>query len=172
MEERRAGFVNGSRDQRLRVGLISDTHGLLRPEVFDVFQGVDHILHAGDVGDPDILDALEALAPVTAVWGNVDGWDVRNRVVEEARLELGGVTVVITHGQQFGSPTAEAVAAAYPDAGLVLFGHSHTPGIVRVGRVLTVNPGSAGPRRFSLPVTAAIGEFFEGTVSAELVQLV
>jgi uncharacterized protein len=172
MEERGDGHVTESGGTVLRVGLISDTHGLLRPEVFEAFQGVDRILHAGDVGDPEILDALEAIAPVTAVWGNVDGWDVRGRVVEEARLRLGGLEVIVTHGQQFGTPTAVRVAAAYPDADMVLFGHSHIPGIERVGSVLTVNPGSAGPRRFSLPVTVAIGEFREGRLTAELVQLV
>ena len=103
----------------MKIGIISDTHGLLRAQVFDVFQGVEHILHAGDVGDPDILTELAAIAPVTAVWGNVDGMDLRARIPEIARLELGGVRIVILHGMQLGSPTPQKAAAAHPDAGLV-----------------------------------------------------
>jgi uncharacterized protein len=155
----------------MRVGLVSDTHGLLRPEVLRAFRGVDHILHAGDVGDPDILDELEAIAPVTAVSGNTDGWDVRGRVPEEARVELGGITAAVLHGHLLRAATAEHAAAAHPDAGLVVFGHSHRPGIRRVGTVLTVNPGSAGPRRFRDPVTVAVAEISGGAVTAELVQL-
>jgi uncharacterized protein len=159
-------------NQTLRVGLISDTHGRLRPEVFDAFEGVDHIIHAGDVGDVDILAKLEAIAPVTAVWGNVDGWDVRARTVQEARVELGGAAVVVTHGQQYGNPTAERVAADYPDAGLVVFGHSHFPEIVRVGQVVSVNPGSAGNARFALPVTVAIATIRDGEITVERIDLV
>jgi putative phosphoesterase len=156
----------------LILGLISDTHGLLRPEVFDAFAGVDHIVHAGDVGDPEILDELAALAPVTAVWGNVDGWELRRRLPEVANLRLGDFDVVVIHGQQFGSPTARIVAAAHPAADLVVFGHSHTPEIERVGRGLAVNPGSAGKARFSLPVTVAVVTASDGTLSAKHVTLV
>jgi putative phosphoesterase len=155
----------------MRLGLISDTHGLLRGEVFDVFAGVDHILHAGDIEDEDILDALATIAPVTAVWGNVDGWDVRGRVPEVAEVELDGVRAVVFHGMQLGSPTPEKAAAAYPHAGLVVFGHSHRPVIQQVGSVLAVNPGSAGPRRFRDPVTVALAEIEGGRVSATLVEL-
>jgi putative phosphoesterase len=155
----------------VKVGLISDTHGLLRPQVFDAFRGVEHILHAGDVGGTEILDALEAIAPVTAVFGNTDGWEVRARVPEVARLELEGVVAVVLHGHLLRSATAEQVAAAHPDAALAVFGHSHRPGIRDVGGVLTVNPGSAGPRRFRDPVTVALAEIADGTVRAELVQL-
>lgn len=138
------------------IGLISDTHGLLRPEVFDVFAGVEHIIHAGDVGDPDILDDLASIAPVTAVWGNTDGWEISSRVPEVARVDLGGVRFTVVHGHQFGRPTGARVAAAYPDSGAVVFGHSHLPEDEKVGGVLAVNPGSAGPRRFALPVTVAL----------------
>ena len=155
----------------MRIGILSDTHGLLRPEVFDRLAGVDHILHAGDVGPAELLVELEAIAPVTAVWGNTDGWEVRDRVPEVARVELGGVRAVVVHGMQLGSPTPEAVAAAHPDAGLVVFGHSHRPVIRRVGSTLAVNPGSAGPRRFSLPVTLAVATVEGGRVEAELVEL-
>lgn len=155
----------------MRLGLISDTHGLLRAEVFDVFEGVDHILHAGDIEDEDILDALATIAPVTAVWGNVDGWDLRRRVPEVAEVELDGVRAVVFHGMQLGSPTPEKAAAAYPHAGLVVFGHSHRPVVQQVGSVLAVNPGSAGPRRFRDPVTVAVAEIEDGRVTATLVEL-
>ena len=156
----------------MKIGIISDTHGLLRPQVFEAFEGVEHILHAGDVGDPDILVELAALAPVTAVWGNVDGTEIRARVPEVARLELDGVRIAIVHGMQFGSPTPQKVAAAHADAGLVVFGHSHRPLIQQVGPTLAVNPGSAGPRRFKDPVTVAIAEIENGTVEARLVPLI
>ncbi|HVH11570.1 MAG TPA: metallophosphoesterase family protein [Longimicrobium sp.] len=155
----------------MRIGIISDTHGLLRGEVFEVFAGVEHILHAGDVGDADILTELEAIAPVTAVWGNVDGWEVRGRVPEVARVQLGGVAVVVLHGMQLGAPTPEKAAAAYPDADLVVFGHSHRPVVREIGSVLAVNPGSAGPSRFKDPVTVALAELMEGRATAHLVHL-
>ena len=155
----------------MKVGIISDTHGLLRPEVFAVFAGVEHILHAGDIGPADLLAELEAIAPVTAVWGNTDGWGVRARVPDVARVELGGVPVVVLHGMQLGSPTAARAAAAYPDAELVVFGHSHRPVVERVGAVLAVNPGSAGPRRFRDPVSVALAELSPGRTSARLVEL-
>ena len=155
----------------MKVGIISDTHGLLRSEVFQRFAGVEHILHAGDVGPVDLLAELEAIAPVTAVWGNTDGWEVRGRVPEVARVELAGVPVVVIHGQQFGSPAPEKVAGAYPEAGLVVFGHSHKPVIQPVGPVLAVNPGSAGPARFRGPITCALAEIADGRARVELIHL-
>ncbi|HYH80150.1 MAG TPA: metallophosphoesterase family protein [Longimicrobium sp.] len=156
----------------MRIGIVSDTHGLLRAQVLEVFDGVEHILHAGDVGDPGILDELAAIAPVTAVWGNVDGFDVRSRTTEVADVELGGVRVVVIHGMQFGSPTPAKVAAAHPGAGLVVFGHSHRPLIEQVGPTLAVNPGSAGRPRFGRdPVSVALAEIADGTVTARLVDL-
>ncbi|HEX2190295.1 MAG TPA: metallophosphoesterase family protein [Longimicrobiaceae bacterium] len=155
----------------MKVGIISDTHGLLRPEVFAAFEGVEHILHAGDVGPADILVELEAIAPVTAVWGNTDGWELRGRVPEVATLELAGVRVTIVHGMQVGSPTPAKVAAAYPGAGLVVFGHSHRPVVERVGATLAVNPGSAGPRRFRDPVTVALAELSSEGTSARVMEL-
>ncbi len=156
----------------MRIGIISDTHGLLRPEVFALLEGVERVLHAGDVGPADLLTELEAIAPVTAVWGNTDGHELHGRVPEVARLELAGVKVVVEHGMRFGSPTPERVAAAHPNAGLVVFGHSHRPIIRRVGTVLAVNPGSAGPRRFDLPVTVAVAELEDGRAEARLVTLI
>ena len=156
----------------MKIGIISDTHGLLRAQVFDLFAGVEHILHAGDVGKGGILTELEAIAPVTAVWGNVDGMEIRARVPEVARLELGGVRITMLHGMQLGSPTPQKAAAAHPDAGLVVFGHSHRPLIQQVGPTLAVNPGSAGPRRFKDPVTVALAEVEDGRVQARLVDVI
>jgi hypothetical protein len=155
----------------VRVGLIADTHGLLRPEVAVAFEAVDHIVHAGDVGSVEVLEGLTAIAPVTAVWGNVDGPELRAVLPEVARVALGGVRVVVVHGDQLGSPTPERVAAAHAGADLVVFGHSHRPLIDRVGDVLAVNPGSAGRRRFSSPVTVALADLEAGSVSARLVTL-
>jgi uncharacterized protein len=155
----------------MKVGIIADTHGLLRPEVLDHFRGVEHILHAGDIGDADILLALETVAPVTAVWGNTDGWGLRGQVPEVANLVLEGVHVAVIHGQQWGAPTPERAAAAFPKAGMVVFGHSHRPVIERVGTVLAVNPGSAGPIRFRVAPTIAVAELSDGRATAELITL-
>ncbi len=141
------------------IGILSDTHGLLRSSVFEALEGVDHILHAGDVGTPDILTALEALAPVTAVWGNTDGFDLRRQVPEVARVELAGLPVVVLHGHQFGrTPTPEVLREAHPEAGLVVYGHTHRPVMEEFEGAWYVNPGSCGPRRFQLPVGLVRGE--------------
>lgn len=147
----------------MRLGVISDTHGLLRPEVFEAFAQVDHILHAGDVGPPELLDELEALAPVTAVYGNTDGLELRRRLPQVARLRLDGFDIVVTHGDQLGSPTPEALNAAYPDAEVIVFGHTHRPLLTLVDMVVTVmNPGGAGARRFNLPPSVGIMELEPG----------
>lgn len=137
------------------VGVVSDTHGLLRPEVLRLFRGVDLILHAGDVGDPRILTDLATLAPVRAVWGNVDGWDVRRETEEVVRVEVGGVSVAVAHGHRVSDH--DDLLDRYPDARVVIHGHTHLPKVDRRadGRVL-LNPGSAGPGRFGKPVTAAL----------------
>lgn len=98
----------------MRLGVIADTHGLLRPEVFELFREVDHILHAGDLGPLELLDELEAMAPVTAVYGNTDGWEVRQRLPQVAEVELAGLQFVVTHGDQFGSPTPEGSTRRFP----------------------------------------------------------
>jgi uncharacterized protein len=147
----------------MRLGVISDTHGLLRPEVFQAFERVDHILHAGDVGPADLLDQLATLAPVTAVYGNTDDFEVRRRVPQVAALELDGFDIVVTHGDQFGSPTPEKLNAAYPEAEIIIFGHTHRPLLTLVDVVVTVmNPGGAGHRRFSLAPTVGILELEPG----------
>lgn len=147
----------------MRLGVIADTHGLLRPEVFDAFAGVDHILHAGDVGPLDLLTELEALAPVIAVYGNTDSGEVRHRLPQVATAELDGFDIVVTHGDQFGSPTPEALNAAFPDVQIIVYGHTHRPLLTIVDVVVTVmNPGGAGPRRFGLPPTVGILELEAG----------
>ena len=147
----------------MRLGIISDTHGLLRPEVFDVFREVDHILHGGDVGNPELLTELEAVAPVTAVYGNTDGWELRAKLPQVARLRLDGFDIVVTHGDQLGSPTPEKLNAAFPDAEIIVFGHTHKPLLTIVDQVVTVmNPGGAGPARFNLPPSVGIMELEAG----------
>lgn len=147
----------------MRLGIVSDTHGLLRPEVFEAFREVDHILHGGDVGAPQLLVELEALAPVTAVYGNTDGGAVRARLPQVAAVRLDGFDIVVTHGDQLGSPTPAALHQAYPDAEVIVFGHTHKPLLELVDRTVTVmNPGSAGPRRFDLPVSVGIMELEAG----------
>jgi len=147
----------------MRLGVIADTHGLLRPEVFDAFAEVDHIVHAGDIGSLDLLAELEALAPVTAVYGNTDGFDLRNRLPRVARVELDGFDIVVTHGDQFGSPTPEKLNAAFPEAQILVYGHTHRPLLTIVDVVVTVmNPGSAGPRRFKIPPSVGILELEAG----------
>ncbi len=155
----------------MRIGVISDTHGLLRPDVFTVFAGVEQILHAGDVGPPDLLIELGALAPVTAVYGNTDGLALRNRLPDTVSLELDGVRVVLLHGDQFGSPTPEGLAAAHPAADLVVYGHTHRPLLQQVESVTVLNPGSAGPRRFKIPPTVALLEVQEGRLTSRMVEL-
>jgi uncharacterized protein len=147
----------------MRLGVIADTHGLLRPEVFDVFREVDHILHAGDVGPTDLLTELGAIAPLTAVYGNTDGGELRARLPQVATVELDGFEVVVTHGDQFGSPTPERVQAAFPTAEIIVYGHTHRPLLTLVDTVVTVmNPGGAGQRRFNLPPSVGILELEPG----------
>jgi putative phosphoesterase len=144
----------------MKIGVISDTHGLLRPEVFGVFDGVDHILHAGDIGGEDVLVELRALAPVTAVAGNVDGFRCGD-AGEEARVTLGGLRFYLTHVLDRPlRPRPEVLAALTAEpVDVVVFGHSHLPhNEKRADGRWYFNPASAGPRRFDYPV--AVG-FFE-----------
>jgi uncharacterized protein len=109
------------------------------------------------------LTELEALAPVTAVYGNTDGFEVRQRVPQVARVELDGFDIIVTHGDQFGSPTPEKLNAAFPDAQIIIYGHTHRPLLTVVDVVVTVmNPGGAGARRFSLPPSVGILELEPG----------
>ena len=147
----------------MRLGVIADTHGLLRPQVFDVFEQVDHILHGGDVGKLEILADLEALAPVTAVYGNVDGSELRATLPRVATVELDGFEIVVTHGDQFGTPTPARLVAEFPRAEIIVFGHTHRPLLELVDRTVTVmNPGGAGAARFGLRPSVGIMELEPG----------
>ncbi|HVR51619.1 MAG TPA: metallophosphoesterase family protein [Pseudorhodoferax sp.] len=133
----------------LRIGLLSDTHGLLRPQVLDFLRGSDHIVHAGDICDPAILEALAALAPLTAVRGNNDHGAWAEALPETATVDIGGLRLHVLHDLAQLRP---GIAAA--GVQVVVTGHSHKPRIAREAGLLFVNPGSCGPRRFALPVAA------------------
>jgi hypothetical protein len=142
----------------VRIGLVSDTHGLLDPALALLFAGCDAILHAGDVVKAEVLGGLERVAPVTAVRGNNDGSPALARLPETALVPLGVLTALLVHdlgAREKPKPPARAlIARRRPE--IVVHGHSHRPGAVVVEGRLFVNPGSAGPRRFSLPRTAGI----------------
>ncbi|OGT98974.1 MAG: hypothetical protein A2085_08425 [Gemmatimonadetes bacterium GWC2_71_10] len=145
----------------MRLGIISDPHGLLRPQVHEIFKQVDRILHAGDVGGEgtDILDELALIAPVTAVYGNVDG-ALRGRLNGTAEEMIDGFRFVITHGHELGARvTPEHLKERFGDADVIVFGHTHKA-VIRdfPDFSVAINPGSAGPRRFKDPVTVAIME--------------
>jgi putative phosphoesterase len=134
----------------MRVGLISDTHGLLRPEALDFLAGSDHIVHGGDIGNATILDRLAEIAPLTVVRGNNDTGPWAKAVPDTALLQLGGVTLFAIHDLK--QLDIDPVAAGVR---VVVSGHSHRPSRVERDGVLYINPGSAGRRRFSLPISAA-----------------
>lgn len=133
-----------------RIGVISDTHGLLRPEAVRALKGVAHILHAGDVGNPDHLDMLARIAPVMAIRGNIDQGPWAEVLPESATLTAGGLRIHMVHDREALSADPEAEGWD-----VVISGHSHKPGIEVIGSTLWLNPGAAGPRRFRLPVTLA-----------------
>ena len=148
------------------IGVISDTHGLVRPEALRALRGADLIVHAGDVGSPDVLHALAALAPVAAVRGNNDrgGWA---RTLPETRtLEVAGAVLHVVHDL-----STLAIDPAADGIDMVIAGHSHRPLLARRDGVIFLNPGSAGPRRFSLPVALARVTVRRGRVQGRLVTL-
>jgi putative phosphoesterase len=149
----------------MRVGVISDTHGLLRPQVIEAFRGVDHILHAGDIGGEDVLAGLGAIAKVTAVAGNNDAWRC-GPAGRTARVVLDGLRFLLVHIRD----DAAAELRREP-ADVVVFGHSHKPLEERREGVWWFNPGSAGPRRFSLPVCVGLMERVRGKWQARHVPL-
>jgi putative phosphoesterase len=150
------------------VGLISDTHGLVRPDVHSALAGVELILHAGDVGDQEVLDELALIAPVRAVRGNTDAADLGLPAALD--LELAGVRVHVSHGHEVGHPTPEALAEAY-DAEVIVYGHTHRQRIERVQDRLIVNPGAAGARRFDLEPSVALLRIGHGAIDVTLVAL-
>jgi putative phosphoesterase len=150
----------------LRIGLISDTHGLLRPQALDALVRVDGIIHAGDIGNAAVLERLAAIAPLAAIRGNNDAGDWAEAIPDTLRLDIGGVMVHVLHDakQLDIDPAAEGID-------VVIAGHSHKPSIEYRDGVLFVNPGSAGPRRFRLPVSVGFLEIDAGTASASLLTL-
>jgi uncharacterized protein len=148
------------------VGVISDTHGLLRPEAVEMLRGSEHIIHAGDIGAPEIIPALEKLAPVTAIRGNVDHQDWCRKFHETEVVELAGVHIYIIHDVNAMdlNPKAAGFAA-------VISGHSHKPHQETKDGVLYFNPGSAGPRRFKLPITVGRLEISGGRLAATVLSL-
>jgi len=148
------------------IGVISDTHGLLRPQAVAALAGVDHILHAGDVGDAAILDRLRAIAPLTAIRGNIDVGGVCADLPATEVIELGGSLFYMVHAIEDIDiePRAAGVAA-------VVYGHSHRPSAEERNGALYLNPGSAGPKRFNLPTALAKIRISENKLTAEIIQL-
>lgn len=151
------------------LGIISDTHGLVRPEVHTALAGVSLILHAGDVGGDDILDELALIAPVRAVYGNTDA-PGQPRLSYAIDMEVGGVTIHVSHGHETGSPTPAKLLERYA-ADVVIYGHTHRPLVARAGDRLVLNPGAAGPRRFDILPSVARLTIRDGRADAELVDL-
>ena len=153
-------------EKRITLGVISDTHGLLRPEAVEALRGSDRILHAGDIGAPEIIEALAQIAPVTAIRGNVDSASWARALPETEVVEAGGVLIYMLH--DLGQLDLKPEAAGFR---VVIYGHSHQPQIEEKNGVLYFNPGSAGPRRFSLPVSVGRLTIAAGKVQAQLVEL-
>jgi uncharacterized protein len=149
-----------------RIGVISDTHGLLRPQAVAALRGVDRILHAGDVGAAAVLEELARLAPVTAVRGNNDHGPWAERLAQTQVIEIAETCVYVLH--DLAELDVDPAAAGFS---VVVAGHSHKPAIARRDGVLFVNPGSAGPRRFTLPIAVALLHIRGAEIDAEVVEL-
>ncbi|MDA0427138.1 metallophosphoesterase family protein [Stutzerimonas frequens] len=150
----------------MRIGLISDTHGLLRPEAVAALQGCAQIIHAGDIGKPQVLDGLRAIAPLEAIRGNIDTADWAQVLPERLDLRIEGLTLHVLHDLK--QLDIDPLGAGVD---VVIAGHSHKPKVERRDGVLYVNPGSAGPRRFSLPISLALLELNDGQAQVELISL-
>jgi putative phosphoesterase len=147
----------------MRIGVISDTHGLLRPQAIEQLASVAHILHGGDIGRPEVIDELRRIAPVTAIRGNVDAGAWADEYPETRTVTLGGCTIHMLHDRK-----SLRLDPAARGIDVVVSGHSHVPNIETVDGVLYLNPGSAGPRRFKLPITLAILEVAADGIRASL----
>lgn len=147
------------------IGVISDTHGLLRPEAEERLAGVEHIIHAGDIGSPEIVPRLRAIAPTTVIRGNVDTQEWAREFPDREALTLAGRSIYVLH--DLGDLKLDPVTAF----DIVISGHSHRPRVETIDGVLHLNPGSAGPRRFRLPITLATLDLSGDTILPELHQL-
>jgi len=148
------------------VGVISDAHGLLREEALEELRGSERIIHAGDVGDPSILEKLATIAPVTAVRGNIDKGELGRKLPKSEWVEIEGVSIYVLHIREELDVSPKAAGI-----GVVIYGHSHKPEQQMKDGVLYFNPGSAGPRRFKLPVTVGRLAVEGGTVRGEIMEL-
>ena len=151
------------------IGLISDTHGLLRPSVHVAFAGVALILHAGDVGGDEILDELGLIAPVLAVFGNTDRQD-DPRLCQSIERQIGGVRVHVSHGHEVGSPTPARLLESYA-ADVIVYGHTHRALVSQAAGRLVVNPGAAGAQRFKLSPSVGRLSIVDGRADVEIVPL-
>ncbi|MBA3672516.1 MAG: metallophosphoesterase family protein [Gemmatimonadaceae bacterium] len=151
------------------IGVISDTHGLVRPQVHTALAGVELILHAGDVGGDDVLDELALIAPVLAVYGNTDA-PGDPRLAESIERELAGLRIHVSHGHEVGSPTPARLIERYA-ADVIIYGHTHRQHVARVGDQLVINPGAAGARRFKLEPSVGLLRLDNGVASVELVEV-
>ena len=151
------------------IGLISDTHGLVRPDVHTALAGVELILHAGDVGGDSVLDELSLIAPVAAVYGNTD-LPGDPRLAAEIERAIGGLLIHVSHGHETGSPSPQRLLDRYA-ADVIVYGHTHRALITAADRRLVVNPGAAGPRRFNLMPSVARLTIAAGVPSVALVEL-
>jgi uncharacterized protein len=156
----------------IRIGVIADTHGLFDPAVRRHFKGVDHILHAGDIGDQSVIEQLEQIAPVTAVSGNVDD-EEQSGLLSEAVIELAGRRIAIRHilyeGGKLTKDGRVFLQESQPD--LCIFGHTHRPKVEWFGKTLLFNPGSAGPQRFKLPRAVGILVMIDGKIKPRHIEL-
>lgn len=160
--------ANMHREEPIIIGLVSDTHGLVRNGLFSALAGVSRILHAGDVGGRHVLDALGTIAPVRAVYGNVDPLD--GVLPDEIVTNAGGLSIHVSHGHEFGSPTAARLLSRY-SGDILVYGHTHRALVEHDGKRLVVNPGAAGPRRFDINPSVGILRIFNGSAEVEIVQL-
>lgn len=151
------------------IGLVADTHGLIRPSCLAAFNGCELILHAGDVGGPAVLAALREIAPVRAVRGNVDPLAAPD-LADEIDIVVDGIRIHVSHGHELGSPTPVKLVERY-DADVIVFGHTHRAVVERIGRHLVVNPGAAGAARFHLVPSVAILAIAGGEARVDLIPL-
>lgn len=154
--------------KRHLIGLISDTHGLVRAGVHNALNGVELILHAGDVGE-GVLAELGLIAPVHAVFGNTDPPDDTS-LHQALELRIGELSIHVSHGHELGSPKAEKLASVY-EADVIVYGHTHRQQVIEVGNKLIINPGAAGARRFNLPASVGLLTVSNGKASAQIVEL-
>jgi len=158
--------MRASGRENVLIGLISDTHGLLRPEAVQALQGVDLLIHAGDIGRPEILDGLRSIAPLVAIRGNNDTGPWAQSLPATEVVEVGQAVLYVLHNVK--ELDLDPAAAGFS---AVISGHSHQPSVVKRGNVVFVNPGSAGPRRFKLPISVARLQVQGASLTAEVVPL-